>query len=104
MHNGRCLRAVPSQTIPKYLLMPLLPLLLLLPHLRSFPFQLHSSFIPSVISAMAAPVQPGHDSPRQLEAGVTDDKRIAVPAIITSQDPFGDERDATVKYKTMTWW
>lgn len=22
----------------------------------------------------------------------------------TTQDPFGDERDAHVKYKTMAWW
>jgi hypothetical protein len=67
-------------------------------------FQLHTSpFIPDFcIFAMTLTAQQGDNTPRRLEANEfnVDDKPVS-PAV---KDPFGDERDATVKYKTMTWW
>lgn len=35
---------------------------------------------------------------------VSDDKEAGPPAELPEEDPFGDESDAQVKYKTMTWW
>ncbi|CAI7642546.1 unnamed protein product [Penicillium manginii] len=51
---------------------------------------------------MTLTAQQGDNTPRRLEANEfnVDDKPVS-PAV---KDPFGDERDATVKYKTMTWW
>ncbi len=41
----------------------------------------------------------------ELELSVSDDKEAGPPAVSPGkEDPFGDERDAQVKYKTMTWW
>lgn len=44
-------------------------------------------------------------APTELESGVSDDKEAGPPAVSPGkEDPFGDESDAQVKYKTMTWW
>lgn len=36
---------------------------------------------------------------------VSEDKEAGSAAVLPDEeDPFGDESDAQVKYKTMTWW
>ncbi|KAJ5226662.1 Amino acid transporter transmembrane [Penicillium citrinum] len=52
---------------------------------------------------MSAQVQSGQNPPSNLESGTADKSNI-LPNVKPTHDPFGDEDDATVKYKTMTWW
>lgn len=52
------------------------------------------------------------DPPNTCKTGIADyelglpiDKAAATPTpCIAKLDPFGDESDAGLKYKTMTWW
>lgn len=53
---------------------------------------------------MPAQVQTEQNSPRRLESGPTIDNSNILPDVKPTQDPFGDESKASVKYKTMTWW
>lgn len=52
---------------------------------------------------MSAQVQSEQNPPSNLESGTADKSNI-LPNVKPTHDPFGDEDDATVKYKTMTWW
>ncbi|KAJ5369593.1 hypothetical protein N7509_014205 [Penicillium cosmopolitanum] len=53
---------------------------------------------------MTSIVQWVYNTPRQLEANEIDSVDVKPTDFPAEQDPFGDEREETVKYKTMTWW
>ncbi|CAI7592783.1 unnamed protein product [Penicillium pancosmium] len=53
---------------------------------------------------MTSIVQWVYNTPRQLEANEIDSVDVKPSDFPAEQDPFGDEREETVKYKTMTWW
>lgn len=53
---------------------------------------------------MTSIVQWVYNTPRQLEANEIDSVDVKPTDFPAEQDPFGDEREETVKYKTMAWW
>lgn len=69
----------------------------------------HAMFLPPAYSSMKEQDRKlDCDFPDGLaehELSVSDDKVAELPAASSEkQDPFGDESDAGVKYKTLAWW
>lgn len=82
-------------------------------HVVSFPESSftsdHAMFLPPAYSSMKQQDRKlDCDFPDGLaehELSVSDDKVAELPAASSEkQDPFGDESDAGVKYKTLAWW
>ena len=69
---------------------------------RLFPFQ---TMLIHAFSPTWHPQSSLRTDPANSELGVPVEKTAVVPEPYTVQsDPFGDESNANVKYKTMTWW
>lgn len=82
--------------------------------------RLGGCFIRCSLTVVASPSSKLHiftlffmmDTPNPCKTGIVDDelgipidKAAVTPApCIAKRDPFGDESDAGLKYKTMTWW